>query len=127
MIKIIRQKLVVSFNKNKSLLIKSLKLYADKKIKVHQALISASQIKVLLAQKTKEAFRAVLTKQYKIINALKLDSQAVKNNDCTHTRYLSTANKIAHVLKRDDLQTLYDIAVKKNSKAVKNSKAKTKV
>lgn len=120
---IIRQKLLVNFDKNKNLLLQSIKLFANNKARVDKAILTKSQVALLLKQKNIDAFNNVLIKQFKTISALKLDSQAYKNKLCKHVRYRSTTNRIAHVLNRDNLQTIYDVAKKTSAK--KTSAKKT--
>ncbi len=118
-IEIVKQKLVLAFDKNKNLLIQSVKTYANSKLLIHKAILTKSEITLVLKEKNKDVVANLLIKKIRLINKLHLDSQALKNNECNHVRYRSTVNRIMHYLKRDDLLTVYTPKTVKKAKTVK--------
>lgn len=119
-LEIIKQKLVLSFDKSKNLLIQSIKTFSNSKLLIHKAILTKSEIACVLREKSHDVVANLLIKKIRLINKLHLDSVALKNNECSHVRYRSTINRVVKFLKRDDLATNY---LPKTTKAVKEVKA----
>lgn len=115
---IIRMKQKAYFDKNKNIVLESVKLYANKKAVNDKVILTKAMLLDLSKSKDVRDFRNKFIRKYDIVKKLNLDSQAYKKALCSHVRYFSHANKVAELLKKENFALVYE--------AKKDKKAKTK-
>lgn len=109
------------FDANKNILLESVKVYANKKSRTDKLLLTKNILKDLLHSKDVRDFREKFIKKYDIVAKLKCDSNAFKNNLCSHARYFAHANKVANLLNKNNFALVYTANVKTKTKKTKKA------
>lgn len=117
---IVRQKFDVDFDKNKNLVLTSIKIYANNRERKDTAKLTRAQVSELMRAKSRELFMHTLTKKFNVIEALKCDSKAKKARLCKNTAYCTTADNIASFLKLNAVKYV-NAHSKTSKKSIKKS------
>jgi len=117
-VEIVREKINIEQDKNKNVVLQSIKYFANDSKRVDSAKLTRSQVEDLLKTKERAVFLHKLHKTYKIASQLKVDSEAKKQHLCKNTAYCTSADNLARFLQND--------AVKYINKHVDNTTAQKK-
>lgn len=102
-----------TWTKNKSILLTSVKVYANKKVREDKFLMTPNIVKDLFRSKNAQDFRSKFIKKYKLIDKVNLGSKAFKAGLCGHVRYYALPNKVANMLKKENFAVTYEAKAKK--------------
>ncbi len=110
---IIRERLTAEFDKNKNIVLKSIKIFANDKTREDKAILTRAQVNELRATKNRAVFLSLLSKKFDVVAKLKCDAQAKKHHLCKNTAYCVTADKVSQLLNNDAVKYVNRNAIKK--------------
>lgn len=114
---ITRQNLVFTYDKNKNILIQSVKNYNDNTKKIHKATLDKKTIAAIKNCKNYNVVAKIL-RDNNIITSLKLDNEAKKSGIAKNTGYCTTRDNLINFL------AMQKIGYKIPQRTVKQKKAK---
>lgn len=121
---IVKMKHTAGYDKNKNILLQSVKVYANKKARTDKFLITKNVIKDLIRSKSTKEFRIKFIKKYGLVDKVNLGSKAFKAGLTSHVRYYALPNKVAKMLGRDNFIVNWEpkLKTKKATKTIKKSR-----
>ncbi len=119
-----RQNLIFAYDKNKNILIQSIKNYSDNSKKIHKATIDKKTITAIKNCKDYNLVAKIL-RDTNIIASLKLDNDAKKSGEAKNTGYCTTRDNLINFLAMQKIGYKAP-KVKKATKATKATKKQVK-